>query len=196
MGLAVRGIGATRKIRTAPYLGTRPFVLADQDRFFGRGTDSKTLLELWQGNRITLLTGPVASGKTSLLNAGVFPLLKQNRTYFLPAGRISYGSDVPTRGIARTQPVHSRVAAILVAGRGDHAAGGSHCSRLHQSREARRLGREAVRCSPPSTRSTTCLPIRVRGGRTSRRFLERASQLPCGATACICCSWPAKRLLP
>lgn len=103
-GDSVRGIGATREIGTAPYLGTRPFLLADQDRFFGRGTDSKTLLELWQDNRITLLTGPVASGKTSLLNAGVLPLLKQNRTYFLPVGRISYGSAFPCAALPEHNP--------------------------------------------------------------------------------------------
>src|SRR5882724_9499062 len=73
-GANVRGTGAASAIVTAPYPGARPFLLADQDRFFGRDTDSKTLLELWQDNRITLLTGPVASGKTSLLNAGVLPL--------------------------------------------------------------------------------------------------------------------------
>jgi tetratricopeptide (TPR) repeat protein len=79
-------------------------MLADQDRFFGRGTDSKTLLELWQDNRITLLAGPVASGKTSLLNAGVLPLLKQNHTYFLPAGRISYGSTFPRAALPEHNP--------------------------------------------------------------------------------------------
>ena len=71
-----------------PYPGARPFLQADQDHFFGRGTDSKALLELWQDNRFTLLVGPAGSGKTSLLNAGVLPLLKQNRTHFLPVGRI------------------------------------------------------------------------------------------------------------
>jgi hypothetical protein len=102
-GPAVNGTGATRDIGTAPYPGTRPFRSADQDRFFGRGTDSATLLEVWQDNRITLLAGPAASGKTSLLNAGVLPLLKRDRTYFLPVGRISYGSTFP-RGIAGAQP--------------------------------------------------------------------------------------------
>lgn len=103
-GATVRGIGATSVIRTAPYPGARPFLLADQDRFFGRDTDSKTLLELWQDNRVTLLTGPVASGKTSLLNAGVLPLLKQNRTYFLPVGRISYGSTFARAALPEHNP--------------------------------------------------------------------------------------------
>lgn len=103
-GATVRGIGATSAIATAPYPGARPFLLADQDRFFGRDTDSKTLLELWQDNRITLLTGPVASGKTSLMNAGVLPLLKRNRTYFLPVGRISYGSTFPRAALPEHNP--------------------------------------------------------------------------------------------
>jgi tetratricopeptide (TPR) repeat protein len=100
----VRGIGATRIIRTTPYLGTRPFLLADHDRFFGRRTDSKTLLELWQDNRITLLAGPAGSGKTSLLNAGISPLLKQDRTDFLPTGRISYGSAFPSAALPEHNP--------------------------------------------------------------------------------------------
>ena len=103
-GANVRGTGAASAIVTAPYPGARPFLLADQDRFFGRDTDSKTLLELWQDNRITLLTGPVASGKTSLLNAGVLPLLKQNRTYFLPIGYLSYGSTFPRAALPAHNP--------------------------------------------------------------------------------------------
>ena len=103
-GATVRGIGATSAIGVAPYPGARPFLLADQDRFFGRDTDSKTLLELWQDNRITLLTGPVASGKTSLLNAGVLPLLKQNRTYFLPVGSLSYGATFARAALPEHNP--------------------------------------------------------------------------------------------
>ncbi len=103
-GATVRGIGATSAIGVAPYPGARPFLLADQDRFFGRDTDSKTSLELWQDNRITLLTGPVASGKTSLLNAGVLPLLKQNRTYFLPVGSLSYGATFARAALPEHNP--------------------------------------------------------------------------------------------
>ena len=102
-GATVKGVGA-RKSGGAPYPGTRPFLQADQDRFFGRGTDSKALLELWQDNRLTLLVGPVASGKTSLLNAGVLPFLKQNRTYFPPIGRISYGSTFPRAALPEHNP--------------------------------------------------------------------------------------------
>lgn len=100
----VREIGATRENGTAPYPGPRPFLQADQDAFFGRGTDSKALLELWQDNRLTILAGPGASGKTSLLNAGVLPLLKQNRTHFLPVGRISYGSAYPRAALPEHNP--------------------------------------------------------------------------------------------
>ena len=103
-GAAMRGIGETPKNEGTPYPGTRPFLQADQDHFFGRGTDSKALLELWQDNRLTILAGPAASGKTSLFNAGVLPLLKQNRTHFLPTGRISYGSIFPRAALPDHNP--------------------------------------------------------------------------------------------
>ena len=102
-GAAVRGIGAGGESPGAPYPGRRPFLQADQDHFFGRGTDSKALLELWQDNRITLLVGSAGSGKTSLLNAGVLPLLKQNRTHFLPVGAIC-GSTFPRAALPEHNP--------------------------------------------------------------------------------------------
>lgn len=75
-----------------PYPGSRPFRETEQDRFFGRSADAATLAELWRANRLTVAVGPVASGKTSLLHAGVFPLVAGKRLDVLPAGRISYGS--------------------------------------------------------------------------------------------------------
>lgn len=101
---AARRCSATRKGAGAPYPGMRPFEPADQDRFFGRGTDAKALLELWQANRLTLVVGSVASGKSSLLNAGVLPLLDQNCTYVLPPGRLSYGSTFPREALPEHNP--------------------------------------------------------------------------------------------
>ncbi len=58
-----------------PYPGWRPFGRADADRFFGRYQQAAAVARLWQENRLTVLHGPAAVGKTSLLAAGVLPLL-------------------------------------------------------------------------------------------------------------------------
>ena len=88
----------------APYPGQRPFLQADQDWFFGRGIESTALLELWQDNQLVLAVGPAASGKTSLLHAGVLPLLARNRAHVLPTGRVSYGATFPTTALPSHNP--------------------------------------------------------------------------------------------
>lgn len=73
-----------------PYVGPRPFRQADADRFFGRGRESRDLRSLWMAERVLVLHGPSAVGKTSLLHAGVLPLLAaQNEVDVLPIGRLT-----------------------------------------------------------------------------------------------------------
>ena len=90
--------------RDSPYLGTRPFQQADYRRFFGRAADAEALAELWQVSRLIFASGPVASGKTSLLGAGVFPLVRDTRADVLPVGRISYGSTFPFAALPEHNP--------------------------------------------------------------------------------------------
>ena len=52
-----------------PFPGTRPFLRTDAERFFGRGAEGAALTEMWRTNRLTVASGPTASGKTSLLQA-------------------------------------------------------------------------------------------------------------------------------
>jgi tetratricopeptide (TPR) repeat protein len=82
----------------------RPFRQADQDHFFGRGTESKALLEFWQDNQVVLVAGPVACGKTSLLHAGVLPILTQNSAHVLPPGLVSYGAAFPGVALPKHNP--------------------------------------------------------------------------------------------
>ena len=103
-GAAVTGFSAAEKKPGAPYPGMRPFRQADQDRFFGRWTESKALAEFWQDNRIVLVAGPVACGKTSLLHAGVLPILTQSSAEVLPPGRISCGAAFPGAALPRHNP--------------------------------------------------------------------------------------------
>lgn len=83
------------RIADGPYPGLRPFRQAEHDRFFGRGADAAAIAQLWQDNRLTVVTGPVASGKTSLLQAGVYPLMPSRRADILPPGRFTYGATFP-----------------------------------------------------------------------------------------------------
>lgn len=101
---AVRRIGAAARRPDRPYVGQRSFVQVDYDIFFGREIESAALLELWQDNQIVLAAGPAASGKTSLLQAGVLPILRQNRALVLPPGRVSYGMTFPTTALPRHNP--------------------------------------------------------------------------------------------
>jgi tetratricopeptide (TPR) repeat protein len=113
------------KIKAAggPYPGARPFLQTDQERFFGRAADAALVAEWWRTNRLTYITGPAGRGKTSLLQAGVRPLLsgeKQpvpadpeaglrlpgpdpRKPLVLPVGRLSYGVSFP----AASLPVHN-----------------------------------------------------------------------------------------
>lgn len=61
------------------YPGTYYFEDNDIDRkiFFGRKTEAKTLINEIRSTRLLVLYGKSGLGKTSLLNAGVFPLLRQ-----------------------------------------------------------------------------------------------------------------------
>lgn len=103
-GAAVMRFGAVENEPGSPYPGLRPFRRADQDRFFGRGTESKALAEFWQDNQVVLATGPVGCGKTSLLQAGVLPILIQNGAHVLPPGRVSYGATFPAAALPRHNP--------------------------------------------------------------------------------------------
>jgi len=87
-----------------PYPGARPFQQTDHSRFFGRADDAAVLAELWQVNHLTVAVGQVASGKTSLLNAGVLPLVTGKRSDVLPSGQLSYGSTFPFAALPEHNP--------------------------------------------------------------------------------------------
>jgi tetratricopeptide (TPR) repeat protein len=87
-----------------PYVGARPFKEADQYRFFGRAAESATLAELWRDNRIVYVAGNAGSGKTSLLNAGVLPLLADSKLDILPVGHLSCGTTFPFAALPPHNP--------------------------------------------------------------------------------------------
>lgn len=87
-----------------PYPGSRPFLRTDSGQFFGRAAEAAALAEMWRANRLTIAWGPTASGKTSLLLAGLLPLVESARAEVLPPGRISCGSTFPVAALPEHNP--------------------------------------------------------------------------------------------
>ena len=60
----------------SPYVGLRPFREPDHAFFFGRERDTRIIATNLRGQRLTVLYGASGVGKSSVLQAGVVPLLK------------------------------------------------------------------------------------------------------------------------
>lgn len=65
-----------------PWLGLESFKEADKQRFYGRAREVETLLSHVRNNPATVLYGRSGLGKTSLLQAGLFPRLRDDN--YLP----------------------------------------------------------------------------------------------------------------
>ncbi|MFI7125493.1 hypothetical protein ACIBQ1_07345 [Nonomuraea sp. NPDC050153] len=87
-----------------PYPGSCVFRTEDRYRFFGRAEESHEVRKLWQAQRVTVLYGPSGIGKTSLIQAGVMPLLSPSATDVLPLGRVSYASTFPRAALPSHNP--------------------------------------------------------------------------------------------
>ncbi|MFF9803574.1 helix-turn-helix domain-containing protein [Streptomyces coeruleorubidus] len=61
----------------APYRGLARFEPGDSDLFFGREALARDLLHLARAHRFAAAFGPSGSGKSSLLRAGLIPLLRE-----------------------------------------------------------------------------------------------------------------------
>jgi WD40 repeat protein len=60
-----------------PYKALNFYEETDHDVFFGREEESEKLFQMVKFNRLTVVFGKSGMGKTSLLNAGLFPRLRQ-----------------------------------------------------------------------------------------------------------------------
>ncbi len=71
-----------------PYVGPRPFEREEKNLFFGREREISELQSLLTAHRTLLLYAASGAGKTSLLNAGLLPLMEQEGFEVLPIARV------------------------------------------------------------------------------------------------------------
>ncbi len=84
------------RLDDGPYVGPRPFRSAEAGRFFGRTREALDLRSIWPAERVVVLHGRPGVGKTSLLNAGVLPLLTaMDEIDMLPVGRLVHQTARP-----------------------------------------------------------------------------------------------------
>lgn len=78
----------------AAFIGLQSYTEAQADSFFGRDEEIEQLTKLVKSNTLTIVFGRSGTGKTSLLNAGVFPMLRKE--YCLPFRiRLEFNPDSP-----------------------------------------------------------------------------------------------------
>lgn len=81
-------------IQDNPYKGLDSYEEADGENFCGRKDETEHVLQLVEFNFLSVIFGKSGIGKTSLLNAGVFPRLREEG--FLPIRlRLIYSKDTP-----------------------------------------------------------------------------------------------------
>src|SRR5438046_1978177 len=72
-----------------PYIGPRPFEENDRTVFFGRGREANELVSLLTAHPVVLLYAQSGAGKTSLIRAGLIPLLVDEEEFdVLPPMRV------------------------------------------------------------------------------------------------------------
>jgi hypothetical protein len=81
-------------LQDSNFIGLQSYTEAQADIFFGRDEEIDRLTRLVQSNTLTIVFGKSGTGKTSLLNAGVFPKLRKD--YCLPFRiRLEFLDDSP-----------------------------------------------------------------------------------------------------
>ncbi|MDB5205147.1 MAG: hypothetical protein JWR72_222, partial [Flavisolibacter sp.] len=79
---------------TSLFIGLQSYTEAQSDIFYGRDDEIDRLTNLVKANALTIVFGKSGTGKTSLLNAGVFPRLRKD--YCLPFRiRLEFADDSP-----------------------------------------------------------------------------------------------------
>jgi tetratricopeptide (TPR) repeat protein len=86
-----------------PFPGLRPYYLEDHDYFFGREDQIYALYRLFDHSRFVAVVGSSGSGKSSLVRAGLLPLIEKESSE--PTGRIwemiqMHPGDMPIGNLA------------------------------------------------------------------------------------------------
>jgi WD40 repeat protein len=103
-----------------PFVGPRAFHEDERKRFFGRDREIEGLASLLGVDHLILFYAPSGAGKTSLLNAGLIPQLRDGGYDVLPVARVS--GDYPRSGIPVDNIFVFNVLSILDGGRSEPAA--------------------------------------------------------------------------
>jgi hypothetical protein len=105
MGIAM---SSDISVRADPYVGPRPFEAGDRHLFFGRDREAYEISSLVVANKFFMLYAASGAGKTSLINAGVLPLVA-DELEVLPIARFqaSYPETVADVSNLYTQAVLS-----------------------------------------------------------------------------------------
>jgi len=74
-----------------PYVGPQPFQRTDSKRFFGREESTDELFSLVLASRVIILYAQSGVGKSSVVNAGLCPLLEKKGFNVLPIARVQGG---------------------------------------------------------------------------------------------------------
>ncbi|MBV8075222.1 MAG: ATP-binding protein [Planctomycetaceae bacterium] len=101
--------------RTCPFVGPRPFQIGEP--LFGRDREVPKLLDLVIAERIVLLFSPSGAGKTSLIQAGLIPALREEGFHDLPVIRVGLPPSAKAKPAAEVRPnryVQSVLASLTV----------------------------------------------------------------------------------
>lgn len=104
MGRLVARAGTAAGDVGRPQLGPRPFPRSASAWFHGRASESARLADWWQSDHFVVAHGRAGSGKTSLLQAGVLPLVEGKRADVLPPGQLSGGLAYPVAALPEHNP--------------------------------------------------------------------------------------------
>jgi WD40 repeat protein len=94
--------------RKNPYVGPRPFRFGEP--IFGRDREKRNLFDLLIAERIVLLNSPSGAGKTSLVQAGLLPRLKQEGFNILPVVRVG---NLPEQEFADVENLNRYMFSVL-----------------------------------------------------------------------------------